>query len=169
MKSKIDAEILKKYGASAYNTALDELPENYSRYSPNMWLWLLQIMLMIFSTAIMVLSLSVMYSSVKGLFFLIGLVLVLCICGINIALSYAKKSALLFLIFLCLLYIALPAYLVFNGGALFNLLPIFLASLVLLIIQTKKFEEFFSQRESMMEWRREQLEKNKVRRAVIKD
>ncbi len=161
----------KERGPSAYNTPYDELPEYFAVFSPYTWLWLIEIMLMLIGGTILVslISDNFLPSMSPAFGFIMVVFGSLCISIPNFMLAYGYNQGVLILQLLCLIYIvgAVPHF--FFDYPLFSLLPLFCGIFVLWIINTEKFKVFVFHRVKMGEWKRDQLEKNKVRREVIRE
>jgi hypothetical protein len=159
-----------KRGPSAYNTPYDELPEYFAIFSPYTWLWLLEILLLLLGGAILLVIITTAYLPFSPKIYFLGVV----IGGgsvsiLNALLAYGYDKSVLFIQLLCLTYIMISLPNLFLIQPFMSLFPIFSAALVLWITTTQKFRVFVLHRVKMGAWRREQLEKNKVRREVIKE
>ncbi len=161
----------KKRGPSAYNTPYDELPEYFAIFSPYTWLWLVEIMLMMLGGSLLVGMIAdnfFPFAPIELEF--LGLVLFsLAISTPNFMLAYGYSRGIIFLQLLAAIYVVASIPNFFFDYAWLALFPFICGSLVFWITTTEKFRVFVLHRMKMGEWKREQLEKNKVRREVIKE
>ncbi len=160
----------KERGPSAYNTPYDELPEYFAVFSPYTWLWLVEILLMMIGGGVLVSITAANFFPSVPVAGVIGVVMAtICFSIPNAMLNYGYNRGVFLLQVLCAFYIvsAIPNFF-FDYGWL-ALFPFIFGFLVFWITATEKFRVFVLHRVKMGEWRRDQLEKNKVRREVIRE
>jgi len=170
MKNKTNMSSVKERGPSAYNTAYDELPEYFSIFPPHMWLFLVEIVLMMLGGAMLVATTVMVYFSFTPEFYFFVLILFTGFMVVpNFMIVYGHAKGILYLRYLCVFYFVYSLVSVFLDFSYSALISIFVGLVVYWITTTQKFRLLAFQRIKMGEWRREQLEKNKIRRAVIKE
>lgn len=170
MDNKIDKDTLKKHGSSAYNTAYDELPEFFALFSPYTWLWIIEIVLMMLGGG--------MFVSIFGHGFIMTnpkitygmtIVVTLLMSVPNLLVVYGLSIGVRLLRALCVFYILGAVIGFLLGDSILSVLLFISGFLVYWITVTEKFRIFMLHRVKVGVWRREQLEKNKIRREVIKE
>jgi hypothetical protein len=158
-------------GPSAYNTPYDEFPDDLSFFPPHMFLWISQIMLTILGGAVLIsmvannfLPKEIYWGGFAG-----GNLLAIYITACNARIAYGYVKWVTPIQVLCVLYIvaAIPNF--FYEHALMALIPIVAAATALWITVSDKGALFLYHRVRLGEWRRDQLEKNKIRREVIRE
>ena len=160
----------KERGPSAYNTALDELPEYFALFSPWMWVWLLEIMLMLVGGGALTTIVAFFYFPSNPEFYFFGIFAGTILISIpNFMLVQGKEKGIFFLKILCLIYIIAATPNFFLEAPLISFIPIASGVLAYWITTTEKFRAFVLHRKKMTAWSREQLEKNKIRKQVIKE
>ena len=159
-----------KRGPSAYNTAYDEFPDDLSIFPPYMSLWIVQIMLMLAGGAILIvltfhnfISFSPVPVVVTGVF------ISLYISTANFMIIYGYATWIIPLQVLSVIYTvaAIPHF--FYEHPLLALIPFTAGALSMWITMSDQFRLLLYDRVKAGEWRRDQLEKNKIRREVLRE
>ena len=160
----------KKRGPSDYNTAYDEFPDDLSIFPPYMSLCLLEIMLMLAGGAgLTILTHTNFFPSIPMLVVISGLFITFYISTANFMIAYGYAKWVVPLQVLCVIYIigAIPHF--FYEHPLLALIPFMAGALSLWITMSDQFRLLLYDRIKAGEWRRDQLEKNKIRREVIRE
>ncbi len=157
--------------ATPYNIPYNEgqLPQYFAILSSYVWIIIVEILLMILGGALLLSIFTTNYfiSSIEA--YLLGLVtVVFCISTPNFMLASGYSRGVLFLQLLCVVYIVASALHFLADTSLISLFPFLCGALSLWITTTIKFKVFVIHRIKIGEWRREQSNKDKRLREMVR-
>ena len=150
-----------------------DLPDGFAIFSPWTWLWLAQIVLMIWASAMLLIPLKNYFHVSYEFIYPTTLLLAACAAVIPNILIVKGKTALgtKYIGWFARLYIVL-GFLSFNftfPQVATNIMAIAFALITLLIINSVRFQVFLLHLKRMAEWGKERMKKNKVFNDKIKE
>lgn len=148
---------------------LNDLPEDYAFLSPYISLWLLNIVLVCIYTGILVATIATQFGLPITTALIVGLVMCVTFCLINVLLAqgYSGIGLRLVRLFSMLSIVAAMSIFAIKGYTLAVLVASVVAFVSVFVTHSTYFLVFVHHREKMMQWARERNKKNKEFKAKI--